>query len=159
MSEFTEASPDASRKPTHRYTLRGVSTSPHVTYFCSRRQIDLLVAEDALNDEWEWWRASFSKEDGKLQQQEKKAATEASDNNTTLKIDQPALSASQLHSKSDSDDLVGYTLKRVSEADVLKAATDESKSVLVVYASDAAVAYNGSPPNHQLQVSYHSCSV
>lgn len=156
MSEFTEASPDASRKPTHRYTLRGVSTSPHVTYFCSRRQIDLLVAEDALNDEWEWWRASFSKEDGKLQQQEKKAATEASDNNTTLKIDQPALSASQLHSKSDSDDLVGYTLKRVSEADVLKAATDESKSVLVVYASDAAVAYNGSPPNHQLQAFVHT---
>lgn len=104
-----------------------------------------------MSDDWEWWRASFSREDGKLQQQEKRAAAQ-SNPESTLPEDQPGLSASQLLNRSETDDGVGYTLKRVSEEEVLEAAKNESKSVMVVYASEAAVNFKGTAPNQQLQV-------
>ena len=154
LSELTEPSFDPAKNPTHKYTLRGVSTLPHVTYFRQRREIDLLDGEENASDDWEWWRSSFSREDGKVQQQEKRAAAQSVPE-PTLPEDQPGLSASQLLNRSETDDGVGYTLKRVSEEDVLDAAKNESKSVMVVYASEAAVNFKGTAPNQQLQVRIH----
>ena len=151
MSELTAPSPHSIRSPTHRYTLRGVSTLPHVTYFRQPSSDVRPSSEEAVNDEWDWWRVSFSIEDGQLQQQEKNAAAGISASNTNDQSGQSGFPASQLLSKPENDELIGYTLKKMTESDVLAAAETESKSVLVVYASDTAVNFQGNPVNQHLQ--------
>jgi hypothetical protein len=68
----------------------------------------------------QWWRISYSAEDGKTRQAAKREA-------------QGDSAATQ------NGDIIGYTARKVREIEVLRAAREEWRSVLLVYASDAAV--------------------
>ncbi|KAJ5947469.1 hypothetical protein N7466_000484 [Penicillium verhagenii] len=132
---LTEPSEDPSQPPSHKYTLRGVCTEPHVTYVLKRHGADDqrdAMHTDGEEDGFQWWRISFSAEDGKAQQSEKR---EAQGDKTTA---------------SDGD-VMGYTTRKVTETEVLQAAREEWRSVLLVYASDAALQINTDPAPLQLQ--------
>lgn len=134
---LTEPSENPSEPPLHRYTLRGVCTEPHVTYVLKRNDIshsgDAMEVDGENNNGYQWWRISFSTEDGKTRQAEKREA-------------QGDKAATQ------NGDVVGYTARKVREIEVLRAAREEWRSVLLVYASDNAMRtkVDAAPP--QLQV-------
>lgn len=86
------------------------------------------------HDNYQWWRISYSAEDGKARQAEKQQ--------------------SQSTGASQSGDAVGYIIRKVSEAEVLQAAREEWGSVLLVYASDNATNTRVDPAPPQLQVRY-----
>ncbi|KAJ5182815.1 hypothetical protein N7492_000431 [Penicillium capsulatum] len=120
---LTEPSQSPSEPPMHRYTLRGVCTKPHVTYVLKQNTAHCESGEGSSNaekdGEYQWWRISFSAEDGKARQ----AAKEAQDKKATA----------------HKGDVVGYTATKVREDEVLQAAHDEWWSVLLVYGSDSAM--------------------
>ncbi|KAJ5149250.1 hypothetical protein N7448_000828 [Penicillium atrosanguineum] len=121
---LTEPSPTPGEPPLRKYTLRGVCTQPHVTYVLrandAAKSGDLMDIDDRNDGASQWWRISFSAEDGKARQAAKREA-------------QGTQSASQ------NGDVVGYTAHRVREVEVLRAAREEYRSVLLVYANDNAV--------------------
>jgi hypothetical protein len=82
----------------------------------------------------QWWRISYSAEDGKTRQAEKRDA-------------QGNQSASQ------HGDVIGYTARKVREVEVLHAAREEWRTVLLVYASDNAMNAKVEAAPRQLQVS------
>ncbi|KAJ5107796.1 hypothetical protein N7456_004471 [Penicillium angulare] len=133
---LTEPSQSPHEPPSHRYTLQGVCTEPHVTYVLKNRETkvrgDSMDVDGEMQDDRQWWRISFSTEDGKTRQAEKKEA----------QGDTPA---------TQSGDVVGYTARKVQQIDVLKAAREEGRSVLLVYASDAAMDSPVNPAPPQLQ--------
>ena len=137
------ATPEAPLK--HRYTLRGVSTFPHVTYVLHPRDPSTPSSSSSTDSEpeWQWWRMSISVEDGKLQRDQAAQAALAG----SATVDPTKLG------RTAQDDLVGYTVRKVSEEDVLLAARQESKSVLLVYASETAVNYPVKPLPPGLRVS------
>ncbi|KAJ5672602.1 hypothetical protein N7507_001729 [Penicillium longicatenatum] len=132
---LTEPSESTEEPPSHRYSLRGVCTEPHVTYVLKRRgaegQVDAMDV-DGEKDGFQWWRISFSTEDGKIRQDEKKKA----------QGDKAA---------TPNGDVMGYTARKVPETEVLRAAREDSRSVLLVYASDAALDAKVEPAPSQLQ--------
>jgi hypothetical protein len=94
---------------------------------------DLMDMDSESGDDYQWWRISFSAEDGKTQQAEKR----------------------QPHGNSgaaQSGDAVGYTIRKVSEIEVLRAAREEWGSVMLVYASENAMNAQVDPAPPQLQV-------
>lgn len=97
-----------------------------------RRQGSGVSDEPQTGGDWQWWRISFSVEDAKAQRAESNPNGNAASNNA---------------------DVVGYTARKVREIEVLKAAREESKTVLLVYAHDNAMKmqYEEAPP--PLQVS------
>ena len=122
----------------HKYTLRGVCTEPHVTYILRRRGADDEVGDTMgpdgeRHENYEWWRISFSAEDGKARQAQKREALGS-------------------NAASQDGDVVGYTARRVREVEVLKAAREEWRSVLLVYASEAAMNAKVEPAPPQLEV-------
>ncbi|KAJ6034899.1 uncharacterized protein N7446_009656 [Penicillium canescens] len=130
---LTEPSESPSEPPTYKYTLRGVCTQPHITYVLSNAKAgspDLMDMEDESGDQW--WRISYSTEDGKTRQAEKRKAQ--GDNTTT-----------------QNGDVVGYSASKVREDEVLQAARDEWRSVLLVYASENAMKAPVDPAPAQLR--------
>lgn len=115
---LTEPSESPDEPPYHKYTLRGVCTEPHVTYVL--RPQENSSGNGSHTDEWQWWRISFSTEDAKTRQAESNHDGHAAPKNA---------------------DVVGYTARKVREIEVLRAAREESKSVLLVYANANAVNY------------------
>ncbi|EKV12597.1 UBA-like [Penicillium digitatum] len=135
---LTESPKSPSEPPGHKYTLRGVCTEPHVTYVLSNSRtispahlMDMDSDTENSND-YQWWRISFSVEDGKTRQAEKRKAQ----GNTTPTQD---------------GEVVGYTTRKVQEIEVLQAAREEWSSVLLVYASENAVNAQIEPAPSQLQ--------
>jgi hypothetical protein len=92
-----------------------------------------------VDSEYHWWRISFSAEDGKTKQAEKRAA-------------QGGNNASQ------HGDVVGYTAKPVREVEVLHAAREEWRNALLVYASENAMHVPVEAALSQLRVRF-SCDV
>lgn len=90
---------------------------------------------DKARDEWQWWRISFSTDDAKTQQ------SDSSKDNSSGKYVAPP-----------NTDVIGYTSRKVREIEVLRAAREESKSVLLVYANSNAVQFEESPAPPPLQV-------
>lgn len=140
-------SPDAPHK--HKYTLRGVSTQPHITYVLYPTDSELSPDQQ---QEFQWYRISFSVKDGQEQRKRlgKEAAREAmKTSGTNLQQGWESLKVSE--------EVPGYTIRKVSEDEVLKAAQHESKTVLLVYASEKAIAHGASTLAHNipLQVSLH----
>ncbi|KZF22610.1 hypothetical protein L228DRAFT_260776 [Xylona heveae TC161] len=89
---------DPQQSPTEKYTLRGVSTDPQITYVlcpCDPEATD--STPDAENRGWQWWKLSYTPTDSK----------------PVSKV-------------------------KVRETQVLKAAREESRSALLVYASETA---------------------
>jgi len=127
---LTEPSTSADEPPLHKYTLRGVCTQPHITYVLRPRE-NAQESDARTDDEWQWWRISFSTEDAKTQQAESDRASHAAPSNT---------------------DVIGYTARKVREIEVLRAAREESKSVLLVYASANAVTAQEAQIQAPLQV-------
>lgn len=126
---LTEPSGSPNEPPFHKYTLRGVCTEPHVTYVL-RPQED-TSGDGSHPDEWQWWRISFSTEDAKTRQAESNRDGHAAPKNA---------------------DVVGYTARKVREIEVLRAAREESKSVLLVYANANATNYKSDILPPALQV-------
>ena len=79
-------------------------------------------------DDYEWWRISFSVDDAKSRQ---------------AQTGRPA--------PRDAD-VIGYTVRKVREVEVLRAAREESKNVLLVYANSNAMNYKEEPAPAPLQV-------
>ncbi|KAJ5913304.1 hypothetical protein N7504_002187 [Penicillium tannophilum] len=132
---LTEPSESPHEPPSHRYSLRGVCTEPHVTYVLKDRETKIqgdAMDVDGEQDGSQWWRISFSTEDGKTRQAEKREA----------QGDQAAM---------PNGDVMGYTARKVPETEVLRAAREEYRSVLLVYASDAALDVKVEPAPSQLQ--------
>lgn len=136
---LTEPPRSPSEPPVYKYTLRGVCTEPHVTYVLSNPKTTapghlMDVDSDTENsNDYQWLRISFSAEDGKTRQAEKRKAQ----GNTAATQD---------------GEVVGYTIRKVQEVEVLKAAREEWNSVLLVYASENAVNAQVDPAPSQLQV-------
>lgn len=128
---FTEPSSYPIDIPCHKYTLRGVCTEPHVTYVLRHSATE----ESNEGDGWQWWRISFSTDDAKTRQTERDGH-------------QPSRRAVPKNA-----DVVGYTARKVREIEVLRAAREESKSALLIYASDNAVNFQSGPIPPELQVS------
>ncbi|KAJ5562668.1 hypothetical protein N7461_001429 [Penicillium sp. DV-2018c] len=123
---LTEPPKSPSEPPVYKYTLRGVCTEPHVTYVLSNPKttapvhlMDMDTGTETTGD-YQWWRISFSQEDGKLRQAEKRK----------LRSDPKT---------SENGDVVGYTIRKVEEAEVPQAAREEGSSILLVYASENAM--------------------
>ena len=114
---LTEPSESPTEPPYHKYTLRGVCTEPHITYVLRPRE-GATSSESRADDEWQWWRISFSTDDAKTRRAESSRDDHAAPNNA---------------------DVIGYTARKVREIEVLRAAREECKSVLLVYASANAV--------------------
>ncbi|KAJ5689474.1 hypothetical protein N7462_003866 [Penicillium macrosclerotiorum] len=121
---LTEQSESPNEPPLRRYSLRGVCTEPHVTYVLKRNDNsdpkDVMEVDGENNSGYQWWRLSFSTEDGRTRQAAKREA-------------QGDSAATQ------DGDVVGYTARKVREIEVLRAAREEWRSVLLVYASDTAM--------------------
>ncbi|KAJ5146059.1 uncharacterized protein N7515_000623 [Penicillium bovifimosum] len=134
---LTEPPKSPSEPPVYRYTLRGVCTEPHVTYVLSNPKATGLTdlmdmdTDTETSRGYEWWRISFSQEDGKFRQAEKRKA--------------------QSDPKTSDADVVGYTVRKVQEAEVLQAAREEGSSILLVYASENATNAPVDPAPAQLQ--------
>ena len=87
--------------------------------------------EPTAADEWQWWRISFSTDDAKARQVESQQSDAPSSKNA---------------------DVIGYTARKVREIEVLKAAREESKNVLLVYANGNAMNFREEPIPSPLQV-------
>ncbi|KAE8354814.1 hypothetical protein BDV28DRAFT_69842 [Aspergillus coremiiformis] len=129
---LTEPSHISGKTPHHKYTLRGVCTKPHVTYVLrpQPRQNEMADTMSTAVNEWQWWRISFSTDDAKAR---------------------PAESQQGDTSSSKNADVIGYTARKVREVEVLKAAREESKSALLVYANDNAMNFQEEPVPFPLQ--------
>ncbi|GLA24416.1 hypothetical protein AnigIFM63326_000463 [Aspergillus niger] len=132
---LTEAS-SSGELPHHKYTLRGVCTEPHVTYVLKRRVSDGSTngCATSTEDEYQWWRISFSTDDAKNRQAGTNSEGDAA-----------------LHNS----DVIGYTARKVREIEVLRAAREESKNVLLVYANNNAMNVPEEPAPSQLQKFVH----
>ncbi|KAL3464014.1 hypothetical protein BJX64DRAFT_256088 [Aspergillus heterothallicus] len=123
---LTEPSDSPGEPPVHKYTLRGVCTEPHVTYVLRRRIPD---PDTPPSDDYDWWRISFSVEDAKTRRAETGGTSSA---------------------PKDAD-VIGYTARKVREVEVLRAAREESKSVMLVYANGNAMNFKEEPVPPTLQ--------
>lgn len=132
---LTEPSESPTEPPQHRYTLRGVCTEPHITYVLrpvtSHNSEQATDLQPSAGDRWQWWRISFSTDDAKARRAE------------TNRDGKAAASAA---------DVVGYTARKVREIEVLHAAREESKNVLLVYANSNAISVQAQPLPAELQV-------
>lgn len=161
----------AGEPPFHKYYLSGLSTKPWITYVRVKREKDLIDFEDVEDDpsasgnrqadqnammdesideeaQWDWWRISFSRDDlpvtettheqvaGPLTQQEAYMWDMA------RKVRQPE----------GGPDLVAYSVQKMREYEVIKAAREESNEVVCVYASENALRFQGSDVSDALRM-------
>jgi hypothetical protein len=147
--------------PRNKYTLRGVSTKPHITYVLRRADFSDESSTDTIDNEWQWWRISFSRDDAKRPSQDA-SKSEAAPLGMPASVGWgvPAGPASEwqnakMKEKPRGSEHLGYTITKVREIEVLKAAREESSTVLLVYASDKAMQQGQAPPDHTLAVSFY----
>ncbi|KAI9721532.1 MAG: hypothetical protein M1812_002294 [Candelaria pacifica] len=150
---LTEPSSDPEKPPHHLYTLRGVSTEPHITYVL--RPLEATTADrtpDAVARGWQWWKLSYFTTETKPMS---KTASPPYKSSSSYFLTESALRALNLSTKtakkssygsssSDSSqaNIVTHFEQKVSEVQVLRAAKVESRTVLLVYASEKAVRCN-----------------
>ncbi|KAK2761128.1 hypothetical protein FQN54_001648 [Arachnomyces sp. PD_36] len=143
-----QASP--TEPPYNKYTLRGVSTLPHVTYVLKRVPDESPAgpgSDGEKTNEWQWWRISFSTEDAKARLAEETQAAAVPSSQS-----EPAPEKVKKRREIPRNaEVVGYTARKVREIEVLKAAREESSTVLLVYANENAVNFkeSGLPPELQ----------
>ena len=137
---LTQPSEEQSLQPFNKYVLQGVSTKPDIVYV-RQRNPDLLGLDDedsSSREEWQWWRMSWSHNKaaesihppmiGPLTQEQVEAAKNANDG-----------------WGSEEDRPPPYSVIKVSEKDVIEAAKTEHNSVVLVYANENAMNFQGAP--------------
>jgi hypothetical protein len=143
-----------------KYTLRGVSTKPHVTYVLRRAEMGDESSTDTIDNEWQWWRISFSKDDAKKPSQDatksEAPAPPPEKEQVSTGWGMPVGPVSEwkpakAKEKPRSSEYLGYTVAKVREVEVLKAAREEHSTVLLVYANSDAVSHSESWPEYALQ--------
>ena len=161
--------------PFRRYYLSGLSTKPWITYVRVKKGKELIEFEETDDGDdkeqvltnadtstgketdeeasWEWWRISLSRDEtsngghdsshpplvGPRTQQEAVQADMAK------KVKQPEPDALT----------VGYSITRVREYEVLKAAKEATKEAVCVYASEAALRFRGLEVSDSLKAFVH----
>jgi hypothetical protein len=154
-AELTLPNADPPVSPYHRYTLRGVSTKENIVY--SLRQADKVSPDSepdgSISRPWQWWRISLSSEEAK---QKPPVVYGPSPRPLSSSKAADSIGASTPYTPwppSERDgNLVAYAIRKVSEEEVLKAAREEGDSVMLVYASDNAVNFQGSALSGPLQL-------
>ncbi|EEH32975.1 ubiquitin interaction motif protein [Paracoccidioides lutzii Pb01] len=152
--ELTTPSDDPTKPPYNKYTLRGVCTLPHVTYVLRRCKklvddTDESTSTNPTPDAWQWWRISFSVDDAKARHAE---ATQTPIVPSSQQY--PAKAQPQKRPRvplPTNADVAGYSVRPVREIEVLRAAKDESRSVILVYANENAVNFKEEPLPPELQ--------
>jgi hypothetical protein len=91
-----------------------------------------INSESPAEDVWQWWRISFSTNDARARHVEaSRGKSSAAPKNA---------------------DVIGYTVRKVREIEVLRAARDESRTVLLVYANSNAMSIREDPIPPPLRV-------
>lgn len=146
---------DETKLPRVRYTLRGVSTTPHITYVLRKNDTstsELTDSTETTSEEskpdYHWWRISFSADDAKGRVAGA-SLDKSRDTNEPFILQSPFVMSSVAKSEGDA---MGYTITAVREVEVLKAAREESSSVMLVYASERAVRWESGEVSGGLKV-------
>jgi hypothetical protein len=163
-AEFTRPDVESPLSPSHRYTLRGVSTKQSITYVLRPIAGDRPELEFKGSDtgEWQWWRISLS---GEETEREIPASGGANPQTLSSPGQGPLVDASgpfspwpasgarnEQSSSRQNANVITYDIRKVSEEDVLVAAREEGDTITLVYASDRAVEFQGSPLSGPLQM-------
>lgn len=137
--QLTHPTPENPDIPHRRYTLQGVSTKPEITYV-RRPNKDLIVldSQDELSvreEGYQWWKMSWLQEDAQ------KALPQAP---MMGPITQAQAEADQkLGDVFGTDASKPYMVVKVSGNEVLEAVKEGHDSVLLVYANDHAMKFQG----------------
>lgn len=134
---LTVPSEEAEMHPTHKYTLRGVITSPDVVYMCRRREADASEAEASSAKVDQWWRCAWV----------------AGDENPVRQEVRPTLAPryQPLHVMLNRSPQQ-TTFAKVQEAIFTEVDTDGSKIPILVYATDKAMNEEPAPLSDALKV-------
>lgn len=154
--QLTKPTADSPDVPQHKYTLQGLSTKPNITYL-RRLNTDLLLDEDADRSdgpEWQWWRLAWIQDEIQSQQRAQQSAApvmgpitqaQAEASKKNLGFTAGLSFDSLLKSNGPELDLPKpYVIQKVTEEEVLHAVKKEHSSVVLVYASEDAVSFEGS---------------
>lgn len=123
--------------PTHKYTLRGVITSPDVVYMCRRKQADSSETEASSAKVDQWWRCAWVAGDENPVRQEVRP--------TLAPRFQPLYVMLTTSSQQT-------TFAKVQEAIFTEVDTDGSKIPILVYATDKAMNEEPAPLSDALKV-------
>lgn len=163
---LTGPSSEPSTHPKHPYTLRGVSTEPHITYvLCpvaeQAENMDVEKTEGQPTEgepgveqppqrpaQYEWWRISTSSSDSS--NMTKMASHAISSRARHLSVRKGHLRGISMtrrtkiprslwKAKSKRANRPTVSVQKVSEEDVLKAAREEGRAALLVYANERAM--------------------
>lgn len=163
-AELTKPEVESPLSPTHRYTLRGISTGKHITYVLQPAVEALPEAEtgNTESDPWQWWRLSMSSEEvnhnpslpfGPNPQPFPPSQQGVSNAANGLFSPWPASTNENKEAASElNGNVFAYSIRKVTEDDVLKAAREEDDSITLVYASDKAVSFQTSTLSGPLQM-------
>ena len=149
---LTQPSDDPENSPHLRYTLRGVTTLPHITY------VLLPISDgetgntpDAVLRGQQWWKINFSTEAMSTNNANSYyvSSSTAPTGGEWDVTEAPSWGGdSQVPAGNSTSESGTSWVQKVPEVQVLKAAREESQSVVLVYASDRAMkaSYPSLPP-------------
>ena len=137
---YTQPTNEHFESPHHKYTLRGVSTNPQTTYVLAnpKKADDLMDIEAA---EWQWWKINYSCGDAHPITYTVSRLFPLAKRCRTCIMPRRTRCANAI-----------VPIQKLREIEVLKAAKDESQRVLLVYANERAMAYEGKDLPSQLRV-------
>lgn len=142
--QLTRPTRESPHLPHCKYTLQGVSTKPNITYVRqSNKDLLHLDDDDATSEDpdTQWWKMAWLPDD----KQNLLPPTAAMGPTTQTQAE-----AQKKHGRTLDEDAAedegpkAYTVRKVSENEVLEAVKDEHHSVLLVFANEKAMTFNGS---------------
>lgn len=154
--QLTQPSEDTSKPPHMKYVLQGVSTQSNIVYV--RRPVQSTFSDDVSDDvnddeeemsktsdvSWQWWRISWSQDgqsfDSHSQSYVGPITQAEADKNTN---------SGNAHDLAGSTSDSNYSIRMVTENDVIDAVKTEHHSVVLVYANENAIHFTG----HELSLS------
>lgn len=123
-------------------------------YLLKRRETQENDTDTMMEeDEWQWWRISFSVDDAAARLAEMNQQPAVPSSVGVQSSPDRQVKKRRISLPSDTD-VLGYTTRPVREIEVLRAAKEESSTAILVYASDAAVNYKEDALPPSLQVGY-----